>query len=65
MLALKIAAWVSVIVGFFYFASALRAGTAQTGAALGLFLIFLGINAFTAIRIAKLEETIKGMKDKR
>jgi hypothetical protein len=65
MLAMKFAAWLSVVVGFVCLASALRVGVAQNGAVLGLFLIFLGINAFTSIRFAKLEETIKGIKEKK
>jgi hypothetical protein len=61
---LKLAAWLSVIVGFLLFASALRDSVGGNGAALGVFFMFLGINAFNAERISRIEETIKVIKEK-
>lgn len=59
---MKFACWFAIGIGFAIFTLATSGRVAANGAALGVFMIFIGLNGFTSIRIAKLEETVKEMK---
>jgi hypothetical protein len=58
--------WVSIGAGLSILILSIRGKlNANWGAALGVFLIFLGLNGFTSLRIARLEEAIKKMQAQR
>ncbi len=59
---MKLACWFAIAAGFVIFDLAIRGKVAATLAALGVFIMSIGLNGFTSVRIAKLEETVKEMK---
>jgi hypothetical protein len=61
---MRFASWLAIIVGFVALALAIRGQIPATEAALGVFIMFAGLNGFTSLRIAKLEATVKEMKEK-
>jgi hypothetical protein len=61
----KVSFWISIAVGLWILILSIRgAFSANWGAALGVFLIVLGLNGFTSLRIAKLEEAAKETRKK-
>lgn len=64
MMMLKIACSFAIAVGFAIFALATSGRIAGNEAALGVFVMLIGLNGFISVRIAKLEETVKEMKKK-
>jgi hypothetical protein len=61
---MRLASWLAIIVGFVAFALAIREKIPVIDAALGVFIMFVGLNGFTSLRIAKLEATVKELKEK-
>jgi hypothetical protein len=61
---MRFASWVAIIVGFVALALAIRGQIPVIDATLGVFIMFVGLNGFTSRRIAKLEATVKEMKEK-
>ncbi len=59
---MKLACWFAIAIGFVAFHLAIWGKVSATLAALGVFLMLIGLNGFTSVRIAKLEETVKAMK---
>lgn len=60
---LKLSLWLSIAVGFVAVSLAIRGAlTASWLPALGVFFIFIGFNGFASLRITKLEEMLKEMK---
>ena len=59
---LKISGWLGVLFGLALTILATRTNPAASGPALGVFLIFVGFNAFTQLRISKLEAALQRLE---
>lgn len=64
-IASMIPALLAIAIGIFIFAMAMSRFSEPVGGALGIFLIVLGFHLLTALRIAKLEEELKEIKEKK
>ena len=62
MKSLKISGWLGVLGGLALTVIATRANPSASGPALGVFFIFLGFNAFTQMRISKIEEGLQKLE---
>jgi hypothetical protein len=61
----KFSLWLSIAVGLLALTLSIRGSLgASWQAALGVFFIFIGLNGFLSLRIKKVEEMIKEMKEK-
>ncbi len=56
---MKLAFWISLIIGLAIFGFAAWGRVASAGAAVGILFIFLGLNGFTQLRISRLEKLIR------
>lgn len=63
MKSLKISGWLGVLGGLALTILATRTNPSASGPALGVFFIFLGFNAFTQLRISKVEETLQKLEE--
>jgi hypothetical protein len=64
-LLMQISLWLCIAVGLVVVSLSIRAAPSANGqAALGVFLIFIGLNGFVSLRVTKLEEMLKEMKEK-
>lgn len=59
---LKISGWLGVVFGLALTIMATRTNPSASGPALGVFFIFLGFNAFTQLRISKLEKALQKLE---
>lgn len=62
MKSLKVSGWLGVLGGFAMTIMATRTNPSASGPALGIFFIFLGFNAFTQLRISKVEESLRKLE---
>ena len=62
MKSLKVSGWLGVLGGLALTIEATRNNVSASGPAFGVFFIFLGFNAFTQLRISKIEETLQKME---
>jgi hypothetical protein len=63
--AMIVTCWLGIAVGLWTVILSIRgAFSAPWGAALGVFMIVIGLNGFITVRITKLEETIIELKKK-
>ena len=64
-LLMQISLWLCIAVGLVVVMLSIRgAHSANSQPALGVFLIFIGLNGFASLRITKLEKILKEMKEK-
>jgi len=62
---MKFSLWLCVAVGLWAVVLSIRVPSgANYQAALGIFIILIGLNGFTNLRITKVEEMIREMKEK-
>jgi hypothetical protein len=59
---MKIACSLAIAVGLYTVTIAIRVNVSATQAALGVFMIMIGLQGFTSSRIAKLEQAVNEMK---
>jgi len=59
MKSLKVSGWLGVLGGLALTMEAIRNNVSASGPALGVFFIVLGLNAFTQLRISKIEEALQ------
>ena len=64
---MKFACWFAIAIGFITLSLAIYGKIANVAyeAAVGVFFIMIGFNGFMSLRIAKLEEAIKEIKEKK
>jgi hypothetical protein len=60
--ALKISARIGVLFGLAMTLVTVRTNPSASGPALGVFFIFLGFNAFTQLRISRVEEAVQKLE---
>ena len=61
---MKFACWSAIAIGFVATDLAIWGKVPATQAALGVFMMLIGLLGFTSVRLAKLEETVKELKEK-
>ncbi len=59
---MKFACWFAIGIGFAIFTLATSGRVAANGAAVGVFMMLIGLQGFTSVRMAKLEEAVNEMK---
>jgi hypothetical protein len=59
MKSLKVSGWLGILGGLALTIIATRTNPSSSSPALGVFFIFLGFNAFTQLRISKVEEALQ------
>jgi hypothetical protein len=62
MRSLKLSGWIGVLGGFLLTCFATRSNVSASGPALGVFFMFLGFNAFTQLRISRIEEAVQKLQ---